>query len=72
MQSPSRCYCESPNSPSYCSFLDILHLGSSLEALEYLQSALSAATDPLDVEEQRDLKTLFTMLVRRGKNQAEG
>lgn len=37
---------------------------SSLEALSYLQESLSRVTDPADLEEQQDLKTLFTTLVR--------
>ncbi|KAJ9107503.1 hypothetical protein QFC21_000959 [Naganishia friedmannii] len=53
-------------------FLEILHLGSSLESLEYLQSAVSAVTDPSDGEEQRDLKALFTMIVRYRGKQMEG
>lgn len=46
-------------------FLDILYSRSSLEALAFLQDTLSEVTDPFDVEEQRDLKVLFTSLLRQ-------
>lgn len=49
---------------SHSRFFHILSSRSSLDALAFLQDALSDVTDSSDFEEQRDLKALFTSLVR--------
>ena len=56
----------------FYSFFQILLQRSSLEALSFLQETLSPVSSPSDPEEQQDLKSLFTTLVRgsKGKDDA--
>lgn len=56
----------------FYSFLQILLQRSPLEALSFLQETLSPVSAPSDPEEQQDLKSLFTTLVRgpKGKDDA--